>query len=103
MILGWPKHLELEEAKQRFKNETNSASAFINALLTKSENMEERLKLSQVYDDYKAFCTSEGYLETETKEGLKRALKGSGFTIDRSSKDGNQVHVFGVKLNANLE
>jgi len=93
----------MKMAKQKFKSETNSTFAFINTLLVRSENVDERLKLSQVYDDYKAFCASEGYLEPETKEGLKKVLKSSGFKVDRSSKDGNQVHVFGVRLNSNLD
>ena len=43
----------MKTAKQKFKNETNSAFAYINALLSKSDNMDERLKLSQVYEGYK--------------------------------------------------
>jgi len=63
--------------------------------------MNDRLKLSQVYEIYKTFCTTEGYLEYETKDGLKKLLKSSGFKVDHSSKDNNQVHVFGVRLNSN--
>jgi putative DNA primase/helicase len=92
----------MKMAKQKFRNETSSAFAFINALLVRSENMEERLKLSQVYECYKAFCATEGYSEPETKEGFKKALKSSGFKVERSSKDSNQVHVFGVRLNPEL-
>ena len=93
----------MKTAKQKFKNETNSAFAFISAFLIRSENQDERMKLSQVYEAYKGFCATEGYLETETKEEFKKALKGSGFKVERSSKDGNQVHVFGVRLNSNLD
>jgi putative DNA primase/helicase len=92
----------MKTAKQKFKNETSSAFAFISASLTKVETPDERLKLSQVYEIYRTFCATEGYPEPETKEGLKKLLKSSGFKVDRSSKDNNQVHVFGVRLNANL-
>lgn len=93
----------MKSAKQKFKNETSSAFAYIHAFLLKSENLKDRLKLSQVYEGYKTFCSAEGYPEPETKEGLKKLLKSSGFKIDRSSKDNNQVHVFGVKFNSSLE
>jgi len=59
------------------------------------------MKLSRVYEAYQAFCAAEGYSEQETKEGVKKALKSSRFKVDRPSKDGNQVHVFGVKMSAN--
>jgi len=93
----------MKTAKQKFKSETNSAFAFINALLTKSEKMDDRVKLSQIYEHYLKFCSLEGYPEPETKEGFKKALKSSGFKVDLSSKDGNQVHVFGVRLNAHSD
>ncbi len=89
----------MKMAKQKFKTETNSGFAFINGLLIKTENMDERLKLREVYETYKAFCAKENYAEIETKEGLKRLLKSSGFKVEPSTKDNNQVHVFGVKFN----
>ena len=92
----------MKTAKQKFKTETNSAFAFIEGALVKSDLMEDRVKLSQVFDHYLKFCSLEGYPEPETKEGLKKCLKGSGFKVDRSTKDGNQVHVFGIRLNLDL-
>jgi putative DNA primase/helicase len=91
----------MKTAKQKFKNETSSAFAYIHAFLTKSENMDDRLKLSQVYEGYKAFCATEGYLELESKESFKALLKNSGFKVERSTKDNDQVHIFGVRLNSN--
>jgi len=92
----------MKTAKHKFKTETNSAFAFISGGLIKSDLVDDRVKLSQVYDYYLKFCSSEGYPEPETKEGLKKSLKSSGFKVDRSTKDGNQVHVFGIRLNSDL-
>ena len=92
----------MKTAKHKFKTESNSAFAFINGPLLKSDLMDDRVKLSQVYDHYLKFCSLEGYPEPETKEGLKNSLKSSGFKVDRSTKDSNQVHIFGIRLNSDL-
>jgi P4 family phage/plasmid primase-like protien len=93
----------MKASKQKFKAETNSAFAFINGVLMKSDNLDERVRLSHVYDLYLKFCSSEGYPQPETKEMLRRSLKSSGFKVDRSTKDGNQVYVFGLRLNSLLD
>jgi putative DNA primase/helicase len=85
-------------AKQRFKNETSSVLAFISERLAKSAVHDDRVKFSSVYQQYLDFCQAEEYDNPESKGAFKKNLVNAGFAVRKSSRDGNQIHVFGVKI-----
>lgn len=94
----FPEVRSMKIAKQRFKNETSSILAFITERLTKSAVHDDRLKFSDVYQQYVDFCQSEEYDDSESKGTFKKALINAGYEVKKSSRDTNQVHVFGVKI-----
>ena len=85
-------------AKQKYRTEDDSTLAFISDQLIKSEE-KDRAKLSEVYDRYRLFCQNEEYKHIEKKVTLKTTLDKSGYKVANSTKDKNQVYVFGVKFN----
>ena len=66
-------------------------------------SLDDRVKFSMAYDLYKDFCDMEGYDSPYKKKDFKEILKAAGFTVKKSSKDNNQVHIFGARLKENME
>ena len=67
--------------------------------LLKTGNPGDKLKFSDVYNQYIFFCQTEGKgKDVEEKRMFKKILQELGFRIENSKKDGNQVHIFNVKL-----
>ena len=40
----------------------------------------------------------EGYKTPDIKKEFRKTLEASGYVIKESTKDGNQVHIFGVRI-----
>jgi phage/plasmid-associated DNA primase len=76
----------------------DSVQAFANEYLTKTKNPNDKLKFGSAYQLYLAFCQKEGKKEYEKKNAFKKVLKDIGYKIENSKKDGNQVHIFNVKV-----
>ena len=51
-----------------------------------------------VFHRYLKFCEEEGIKSPLSKMNLKTGLIREGYSVDNSTKDGNQVVVFGAKL-----
>jgi putative DNA primase/helicase len=84
--------------KQDYRSETDSVRAFANEFLMKSKDPDDKLKFGSAYQLYLAFCQKEGKKEYEKKSDFKKVFKDIGYKIENSKKDGNQVHIFNVKV-----
>ena len=80
--------------KQLLKNNSNSVSAFESQCLMKSDV--KNIKFSEVYNEYKAFCSIEGFKDIYIKSEFRKMLEAVGYKIGNDSKNNNQVTVFGV-------
>ena len=85
----------INQAKQNYKNQSNSVYNFIATTLSKV-NENDITPLKNIYDKYKFFCDSEGEKIILTKPEFKKALIGSGYPVKNSTKHGNAVCVFGA-------
>lgn len=94
--------LSMKTSKQNYKDQSNSVFSFASQHLKKA-GLDDRVKFSRAYDLYKSFCEMEGYDSPHKKKDFKEILKEAGFTIEKSSKDNNQVHIFGARLIENIE
>ena len=88
----------LKLAKQEYRNNVDTVRAFAAEKLTKSSNPADRLKFSDTYKQYASFCETEGRKDIEDKKSFKKVLKDLGFKIGNSSRDGNQIYIFNVRL-----
>lgn len=59
----------------------------------------DKVKQSHVYELFEGYCKSEGIKHVESKKDFRHILNSSGIRIERSTRDGNQIHLFGVRLN----
>ncbi len=85
----------INRAKANYKNQSHSVYNFIaSSINTASEN--DILLLKDVYDKYKKFCDSEGEKIVLTKPEFKKVLIQSGYSVNNSTKHGNNVCVFGA-------
>jgi phage/plasmid-associated DNA primase len=85
-------------AKKRYRIEKDSVLAFISEKISKSDE-KDKLKLSEVYEKYLLFCKSENYKNIEKKVDFRKTLEKCKYHIANSTKDLNQVFIFGAKLN----
>jgi putative DNA primase/helicase len=85
-------------SKKVYRSSTDSTRDFIITSLTYSNNSDDRIKLSELYELYRKYCQSEGEENIKKKAEFRKALEGMNYKVDNSSKDGNQVYVFNVKL-----
>jgi len=89
-------------AKQRYRKEIDSARSFIDENLVRSEDQNDVLKLSDLYETkYGPFCKERG-MDCVSKRNFKKVLTSLGYKVDNSTRHSNQVYVFNVKLN-NIE
>ena len=88
----------LNFAKQEYRNNVDTVRAFVAEKLIKSSDPADRMKFSDAYKQYISFCETEGRKDIEDKKSFKKILKELGFKIGNSSKDGNQVYIFTVRL-----
>jgi hypothetical protein len=85
-------------AKQKYRIERDSVWAFITENLIKA-NENDKIKLSEIYDKYKLLCQKEEYKSIEKKIILKTGSEKGKYKVDNSTKDRNQIYVFGVRFN----
>jgi len=87
----------MKSMKQEYRNETDSVRAFVHDRLVWSDNPNEKIKYSTLYEKYCQFCQSEKRKDPEEKSGFKKVLVDLHYKVESSKKDGNQVYVFNVK------
>ena len=85
----------MRTAKSEYRSSTDSVRAFIADNLKKSEN--DRIKLSELYNQYETYCHTEGLMSVEKKNQFRKTLEDMKFEVSNSSKDGNQCFVFNVR------
>ena len=85
-------------AKQKYRIERDSVWAFITENVIKSDE-NDKIKLSEIYDKYKLFCQKKEYKCIEKKIILKTALEKGKYKVANSTKNRNQIYVFGVRFN----
>jgi len=84
-------------SKQDYRTEMDSVRAFASLHLQMTNDQNERLLFRDVYGQYVSFCQNQGQNDLRTKIDFKKGLMGLGFNIENSSRDGNQVCLFGVR------
>ncbi|MEI9477204.1 MAG: phage/plasmid primase, P4 family [Deltaproteobacteria bacterium] len=89
----------LKLAKLEYRNDMDTVRAFANEKLMRTGNPGDKFKFSDAYNRYVSFCQAEGKgKDVEEKKMFKKILQELGFKIENSKKDGNQVHIFNVRL-----
>lgn len=83
--------------KQEYRHEMDSVRAFVHDCLIRSDNPDDRIKYSNLYEKYCQYCQSEKRKDSEEKTGFKKVLTDLHFKVECSKKDGNQMYVFNVK------
>lgn len=86
----------MKESKQEYRNDMDSVRSFARDCLKKSNNPDDKLKLSDVYNQYVVYCKDEGKKDIEKKKGFRKILQQAGYKTGNSTKDGNQVFIFSV-------
>jgi putative DNA primase/helicase len=87
----------MESSKQHYKNDSNTVLGFAAEYLAKSTSKEDKMKFSDVYHLYEQFCLRESIKEICSKKEFRKTLTDGGFIVESSTKDGNQVFIYGVK------
>ena len=87
----------MKSMKREYRNETDSVRAFVHDCLIRSDNPDDRIKYSNLYEKYCQYCQSEKRKDSEEKTGFKKVLVDLHFKVECSKKDGNQMYVFNVK------
>jgi len=85
----------IDEAKENYKNQSNSVFNFITQKLIKGAQ-DDMIMLKAIYQAYRDFCSSEGEKIILTKSEFKKVLVSTGYTVDNSSRHNNSVCVFNV-------
>ena len=87
----------MKASKQDYKTKSNSALSFASEYLEKS-SPEESLRFKDVYNEYETYSEKEGFKSRLKKNVFRKALQGTGFVIENSSKHGNELRIFGVRM-----
>jgi putative DNA primase/helicase len=87
----------MKKAKQKFRSDADSISAFINDRIIKSGS-DNKIKLSVAFQNYQIYCQQEGYTNPEKKKAVEKAIRNCGYKLANSTKDNNQVYIFGANL-----
>jgi putative DNA primase/helicase len=85
-------------AKKDYRSNTDSARAFIQDKLKHSDNPNDRIQFSDLFKKYLVYCQVEGKKDIESKSTFRKILEDMKFKVSNSSKDGNQLFVFNVKI-----
>ena len=96
------KGTSLQMAKKHYKDQSNSVLTFASQHLQPGEP-DERVKFKDVYEFYKVFCQTEGEKSPYKKKDFRTTLETAGYDIKKSTKDNNQINIFGVNLVTILE
>jgi putative DNA primase/helicase len=81
----------IDQAKENYKNQSNSVFNFINESINKQKD--DIIMLKNLYDAYREYCNSEGERYILTKSEFKKVLVSAGYSVDNSSKHNNSVCV----------
>jgi phage/plasmid-associated DNA primase len=87
----------MRQSKSEYKNQRNSASAFISQCIEKDPS-NEGMKFSELYLAYENFSESEGFEKLFPKRVLRGMLEKEGYEVGNSSRHNNQLFVSGVKI-----
>ena len=86
----------MANAKDDYKIASNNVYEFIENHITRSES-DSRITLKDTFFLYQKFCVDLKYSQQSRKD-FKTAIKNRGYNIGNSTRDGNQVCIFGVEL-----
>ena len=86
----------MANAKDDYKIASNNVYEFIENHITRSES-DSRITLKDTFFLYQKFCVNLKYSQQSRKD-FKTAIKNRGYNIGNSTRDGNQVCIFGVEL-----
>jgi len=90
--------VSMKKSKNDYKNQRNSASAFISQCIEK-DPAGDGMKFSDLYQAYLKFCESEGYDEKPfLKRDFRQMLEKEKYEIGNSSRHNNHLYVSGVKV-----
>ncbi len=91
----------MKMSKQEYRDEINSdsISSFEKKYFVKSKDPKDVIVFNETYDFYKAYCQREEKADLQDKNYFKKMLLDMGYTIKSSTKHGNKVCIFNVKLN----
>ena len=92
----------MNQAKEKYKSQSNSVLSFIDRFLIKGDP-EERVVFKGLYNLYQRYCEDEGLMDINKKAAFKKQLSTAGFETSNSKKDANKLCVFGVTLQGSLE
>ena len=90
----------MEKSKQTYQAEMNTVLAFARECLVKTDNADDRLKFGEVYDAYVSFCSNEVHEKQENKIQFRKLLLEAGYSINKSTRDANQVYMEEVKYSS---
>ena len=85
-------------AKKDYRTNTDSVRTFIQDILKHSDNSNDRIRFSDLFKGYQDYCQAEGKKDIESKSTFRKILEDMKFKVSNSSKDGNQLFVFNVKI-----
>jgi putative DNA primase/helicase len=85
-------------SKEDYRKEVDTVRSFANEALLKSPHSADRVKFKDLYQMYVNYCQGDGKKEFEKKPGFKRGLEDLGYKVTNSTRDGNQMFVYNVKL-----
>jgi putative DNA primase/helicase len=91
----------MKMSKQEYRDDVNSdsISSFEKKYFTKSNNQNDVVIFNKAYESYKAYCQHEGKTDLQAKTYFKNTLADMGYKIKSSTKHGNRVCIFNVKMN----
>jgi putative DNA primase/helicase len=89
--------VSMRQSKSEYRNQRNSAAAFVTQCLKKDPAGEE-MKFSDLYKAYLGFIEDEGYEKHFSKKDFRRMLEKEGYEVENSSRHNNQLHVMGVNM-----
>jgi putative DNA primase/helicase len=84
----------MKKTKRSYKKKNSSVIDFADSYFGKVFEKEESVPFKDAFEQYKAFCKSEGIKQILKKKDFRTALESEGINIDNSSKHSNQLRIF---------
>lgn len=97
--LSEPSSMKMSKKQYRDDITSDSITSFEKKCMQKSDNTKDIIIFSDMYDIYVKYCMHKEQPEIQTKNDFKKKLKDIGYIIKSSTRHGNKVCVFNVKLN----
>ncbi len=91
----------MKMSKQEYRDEINSdsISSFEKKYFVKSKDPKDVIVFNETYEFYKAYCQREEKTDLQDKNYFKKMLIDMGYKIKSSTRHGNKVCIFNVKIN----